>query len=289
LTLRGTADQIALAGWLFPELDRFATGQSAPQASQNPATLEYRLAGIGDGVVRVFYLTHTETPMAIQEVVNALRAILEFQRAVVWNASKAVVLRGTAEQIAAAEWLIKGLDKPAGMQPPSQQGRGPAVAAYTLSDARAPAVRVFYPAHTQTPQAMQEMVNSVRSLSELQRVIVCNGPRAIAVRGTPGQVATAEWLIDALDKPAGAVSSASQSQTPAPNQYQLAESGDVARVFYLAHTATPQELQDLLNLVRSTTNIQRATFCSVPGALALRGTAGQVALAGKLIQEKDKL
>jgi hypothetical protein len=60
-------------------------------------------------------------------------------------------------------------------------------------------------------------------------------------------------------------------------------------VFYLAHIATPQELQDLLNLVRSTTNMQRATFRSMSGALALRGTAGQVALAEKLLQEKGKL
>jgi hypothetical protein len=64
-------------------------------------------------------------------------------------------------------------------------------------------------------------------------------------------------------------------------------SSDVARVFY-PHTSTPQELQEVLTLVRSTTHIQRATSCSVPGALALRGTVGQVALAEKLIQDRDK-
>jgi hypothetical protein len=63
----------------------------------------------------------------------------------------------------------------------------------------------------------------------------------------------------------------------------MAGSGDVARVFY-PHTSTPQELQDLVNQVRSTVGIQRAVSYSATGALALRGTAGQVAMAEKLIQ-----
>ena len=292
MTLHGTANQLGLAGWLVPQLDR-----SAPptlQASQSPATLEYQLAGSRDGVARVFYPSHVGTPQALQEMINAIRSILEFQRAVAYNNLKAVVLRGTAEQIAAVEWLINGLDKPAGVQPVSSQSGSPAVIAYTFSDPsidvridarfRTPAVRVFYLTHTPTPQAMQELVNSVRSLTDLQRVVACIGPRAIALRGTADQVAMAEWLINALDRPA-AVSSASQS--PATNPYQMLGSSDVARVFY-PHTSTPQELQEVLTLVRSTTHIQRATSCSVPGALALRGTVGQVALAEKLIQDRDK-
>ena len=284
MTLGGTANQLALAGWLLPQLDR--PSQPPAQPSQSPSTLEYRLAGSADAVARVFYLTHTPTPQGMQEIINSIRSILEVQRVVANNALQAVVLRGTAAQVAASERLINGLDKPAGVQPVSSQGQSSTLA-YTLSDAYdprslAPAVRVFYLANTPNPQGMQEIVNSVRSLGDIQRVAGSNGPMAITVRGTADQAAMAAWLINALDKPAG-VAAASPGQTPAAIQYQMAGSGDVARVFY-PHTSTPQELQDLVNQVRSTVGIQRAVSYSATGALALRGTAGQVAMAEKLIQ-----
>jgi hypothetical protein len=296
MTLRGTANQLGLVGWLLPQVDRSAP--PTPQASPSPATLEYQLAGTKDGgVARVFYPSHIGTPQTLQEMINALRSITELQRVVAYNNLKAIVLRGTAEQVAAAEWLIGGLDKPAGVQPVSSPGGNPAVIAYTFSDPtidvrippryRAPAVRVFYLTHTPTPQGVQEMVNAVRSITELQRVVAYNGTMAIVLRGSADQAAMAEWLINALDKPAGSVSPSPQGQTPATNQYQMSETSDVARVFY-PHTATPQELQELVNEVRSTTHIQRATSCNTPGALALRGTVGQVALAGKLIQDHGK-
>jgi hypothetical protein len=284
MTLVGTADQFALAGWLLPQLDLPAQPPSQP--SPSPATLEYRLAGSGDAVVHVFYLTHTPTPQGMQEIINTVRSIIEVQRVMANNALQAVVLRGTAAQVAASEWLINGLDKAAGMQPVSSQGQSSTLA-YTLADVsvdpryQAPAVRVFYLAHTPNPQGMQEIVNSVRSLGEIQRVVSCNGPMAIAVRGTADQAAMAAWLIDALDKPAG-VAAASPGQTPAVIQYQLAGSGDLARVFY-PHTSTPQELQDLVNQIRSTVGIKTAVPYNATGALALRGTVGQVAMAEKLI------
>jgi len=297
MTLGGTANQLGLVGWLLPQLDRSAP--PAPQASPSPSTLEYQLAGTRDGgVARVFYTSHVGTPQALQEMVNSLRSITELQRVVAYNNLKAIILRGTAEQIAAAEWLINALDKPAGVQPVSSQGGNPAVLAYTFSNPivdvrldpryRAPAMRVFYLIHTPTPQAMQELVNSVRSLTELQRVVAYNGTMAVVLRGSADQAAMAEWLITALDRPAGSVSPASQGQTPATNQYQLSGSSEVARVLY-PPAATPEAVQQLLNDVRSATNMQRAVYCNAPGALAVRGTVGQVALAEKLIQERGKL
>jgi type II secretory pathway component GspD/PulD (secretin) len=295
MTLHGTPNQLGLAAWLVPQLDRSAP--PTPQASQSPSTLEYQLAGSNAPVARVFYPSHVGTPQALQEMINAIRSTFEIQRVVAFNNLKAVILRGTAEQVAAAEWLINGLDKPAGVQPVSSQGGNSAMLAYTFSDPsidvgippqfRAPAVRIFYLTHTPTPQAIQELVNSVRSLTELQRVVNYNTLLAVALRGTADQVAMAEWVINALDRPAGSVSPASPGQTPATNQYQLSWNSDVARVFY-PPTATTQAMQELVSEVRSTTHIQRVTFCNTPGALALRGTVGQVAMAATLIQERGK-
>ncbi|MBZ5622967.1 MAG: hypothetical protein LAQ69_30170 [Acidobacteriia bacterium] len=283
LTVHGTADQVALAEWLFTDLDKPADGQPPAHYS---STQDYRVPGGTDDVARVFYLAHTGTPRGMQEIVNGIRSILEIQRIVVCNGPRAVALRGTAEQVAGAEWLINGLDRPADAQPQSQ---GPAKVEYRLSDARNPAARVFYLKHTATSQGSQEIVNAIRSILEIQRVVALNGPRALALRGTTEQVAAADWLIDGLDKPDGAQVLSPQSQDPAKIDYQLSDARTPAvRVFYLTHTPTPQGLQEIVNSIRSIAELQRVVACNGPRAVAFRGTPVQVALAERLIQERDK-
>ncbi len=52
LTVSGTPTQIAIATWLFSEMDQ--------PVSPNPVTQEYRPAGTTNDVVRILYLTHGE-------------------------------------------------------------------------------------------------------------------------------------------------------------------------------------------------------------------------------------
>ena len=61
--------------------------------------------------------------------------------------------------------------------------------------------KTFYLANVNTPQELQEIVNAVRSVSELQRVVAYNSQNAIIVRGETDQVALAEKMIRDLDKP----------------------------------------------------------------------------------------
>jgi general secretion pathway protein D len=61
--------------------------------------------------------------------------------------------------------------------------------------------KTFYLSNVNTPQELQEIVNAVRSVSELQRVVAYNSQNAIIVRGEADQVALAEKMIRDLDKP----------------------------------------------------------------------------------------
>ncbi len=61
--------------------------------------------------------------------------------------------------------------------------------------------KTFYLSNVNTPQELQEIVNAVRSVSELQRVVAYNSQNAIIVRGETDQVALAEKMIRDLDKP----------------------------------------------------------------------------------------
>ncbi|MGH9720246.1 MAG: hypothetical protein ACRD8O_08540 [Bryobacteraceae bacterium] len=74
---------------------------------QSAGAAEHRLTGVGDDVVRVFYLTRAETPQRLQEIAVQLRSMTEVRRLFTYNAHRAVALRGTADQIARADRLIK--------------------------------------------------------------------------------------------------------------------------------------------------------------------------------------
>jgi hypothetical protein len=111
LALRGTVEQMALAEWLFNELDGPASGQPIPQDS---ATHEYRVPGSSDDVVKVFHLVHAETAQGLQEIVTAIRTAAHIQRIFPCNAPRALALRGKADQIILAERVIRARDKPEG-------------------------------------------------------------------------------------------------------------------------------------------------------------------------------
>ena len=108
MALRGTGDQVALAEWLFKELDRpVARAAAAPPAVAH----EYRMPGDADDIVRVFYLTHADTPRRLQEIAVQVRTTTEVRRLFTYNAPSAMALRGTAAQIALADRLIEERDR----------------------------------------------------------------------------------------------------------------------------------------------------------------------------------
>lgn len=102
--LRGTPDQVALSEWLINQLETPHTGDST--------THEYRMPGSSDDVVRVFYLTHTETPRGAQEINILIRSTANVHRTFFYSGSRAIVLRGAVDQVAQAEQIIHEMDKP---------------------------------------------------------------------------------------------------------------------------------------------------------------------------------
>jgi general secretion pathway protein D len=61
--------------------------------------------------------------------------------------------------------------------------------------------QTFYLTNVSSPQEIQEIVNAVRSIAELQRVVAFTSQNAIIVRGESDQVALASKMIHDLDKP----------------------------------------------------------------------------------------
>jgi general secretion pathway protein D len=76
-------------------------------ASDNPA----KRKEIEQSVIKTFYLANLSQPTELQDVVNALRQILEISRIQPLPSQGALVVRGTPDQLALAEKLVGDLDK----------------------------------------------------------------------------------------------------------------------------------------------------------------------------------
>jgi general secretion pathway protein D len=66
---------------------------------------------VEQSVLKTFYLTNLSAPTELQDVVNAIRAVLDVQRVQQLLSQNALVVRGTPDQIALAEKLVEDLDK----------------------------------------------------------------------------------------------------------------------------------------------------------------------------------
>jgi hypothetical protein len=191
LMVRGTTGQIALAAWLFSNLDQPTDTRQKPDAS----TQEYHVAD-SDNVVRVFYLTHTATVRNLQEVATTVRSLGEIRRLFTFNALSAVAARGTPGQIALAGWLLNELDQSTN----PQRAQGSAIPQFRLTGNGDDVVRVFYLTHSGTVASFQKIATQVRTTSQIRRLFTYNEPRAVAVRGTDDQIAMADKLFKELDR-----------------------------------------------------------------------------------------
>jgi general secretion pathway protein D len=104
VTLQEALEIIALESKTFW---RPVTPNTIFVASDNPA----KRKEIEQSVIKTFYLANLSQPTELQDVVNALRQILEISRIQPLPSQGALVVRGTPDQIALAEKLVSDLDK----------------------------------------------------------------------------------------------------------------------------------------------------------------------------------
>jgi hypothetical protein len=256
ITFNGTPEQNRIAEWLVPRLD---------VRGARPLSSEYKAGN--DDVVRIFYISHAETPQQFTEIVTTARSLAEVPRAFIYQTAKALVARGTAEQIAFMEWLLPHLDVPAPHSEPPQHRVGA-----RMDDI----ARVFYLNNVQTVQELQEITTMVRSIAEIRRVFTYNAAKAVAMRGSADQIALAEFLIAHLNKSAG------KFVVPSTEYRMVGEPEGVVRLF-VVDSPSIEAFQQRVRDIRATTGIRRAFTFNTHRALALRGTPEQIVEAQRLL------
>jgi general secretion pathway protein D len=76
-------------------------------AQENPA----KRKELEQSVIKTFYLANLSQPTELQDVVNAMRTLLEVSRIQQLPSQQAIVVRGTPDQVALAQKLVDDLDK----------------------------------------------------------------------------------------------------------------------------------------------------------------------------------
>jgi hypothetical protein len=218
---------------------------------------------------RTFYLTHTATVQQFQAVATTIRTITDIREISTDNDQKSVTVHATAPQIAMAEWLFNELDSPIAQPALPHEYRPPG--------AEDDVVRVFYVITAPTVQDFQEAATLVRTITDTRRVFTYNARNALVMRGTGAQMSLAEWLVKEI--------------VPEPpsttHQYEMAGNDDVVRVLRLPHTATVPDFQKAATAIRQATQIKRIFTYNTPRAMALRGTADQIAMAERMAIDLD--
>ena len=205
LEVRGSADKIELAEWVFNELDRPATAQALQTPTSTTYTEQLPNGKTLTEVVRVFYFGNSPSPKRIQEKVNTIRAIAEIVRVMpVFDERCAIVLRGSVDRMGLAEWLFNELNQ----LPTAQRSR---VLQYRLSPATADPdhsdlTRIFYLSGTANAQ---QVFNAIRSSIKMPdsrhpdfpRMMPDTEQNVLVIRASDSQMADAEKLVQQLDSP----------------------------------------------------------------------------------------
>jgi type II secretory pathway component GspD/PulD (secretin) len=218
-------------------------------------------------VTRTYSFTHVKTVQEFQEIATTMRVIADMKGADTDNASLTATMSGTEAQIGVTDWLFKQFD-----QPP--QGQDPVTYSVSTDDV----VRVFYLPATWSVQEFQELNNSIRTLLEIRLAFGENAQHAFTIRAPAAVVALATKLVDDLTQ---------ASHSAGIHEYQLAP-GDITQVYYLTHTTSVQDFQEIANGIRTIAEIRRITALNGPKAIIARATPDQIAMATWLVNELDQ-
>jgi type II secretory pathway component GspD/PulD (secretin) len=236
---------------------------------------------------RVFNFSNKPVPQAAQQISTILSTVCDIEHVsigpVAGPSASTLVVDGTPDQLALTAWLVNELDQPAAMRPGASACAVPSDQ-FPVNGNNGDVVRVFHLSNTaaRPPLAIQEVLTMLRTVGDDAKVGAYSPLSVVVVRGSPAQIALAKYLIGEVDAPDG--------PSPASPDFPYKASdgaSQIARVFHLAHTSSPLAIMDVLAALVVVADIQKISTISPARALAVRGTASDIAASEWLIQSLD--
>jgi len=267
LVSHGPVDKMVVTEWLFHQLDR--------QAGQNQAdaTSEYQMGGEKGEVVKVFRLPPSSSNADLTSIVTVIRMAADLQRLFPYEWQKAIVARGSAEKIAAADWMVHQFYPLDGSAPSGDSPPYPSPLLGTPGAGDNPVIRIFRMDPKSSNADLNSMVTAIRTVADLQRLFPFTSGKAPIASGD-ARVAVAEWLVHELGRP---------SDPQATHETRLAGDTDsVVRLFYVGQPGSSPDLATLLTQIRSTGIVRIFPFYK-PAAVVLRGRPDQMSTVEALV------
>jgi hypothetical protein len=131
---------------------------------------------------------------------------------------------------------------------------------------------------SQSVQSLQEAATILRSVASVPQVSVDIPAATLTFSGPAAGVNFAAWVLPRIDRTTG---------DDTVHEYRL-PSGEVARVDFVPNLQKPQELQELLTILRTVAGIQRIFSFTSNHAIVLLGQDWQVAFAEWIIDQIDQ-
>ena len=230
---------------------------------------------LGQDIDRVFRLKNAAAVISVQEIATTMRTVAQIQKLSVDNAAATLTIKGTPDQMALAEWLLPKLDVAEASNLGPQE--------YRVQGSSDDVVMVFELAHATTIQGIQEIITTLRTVANIQKIFTVTAPRIVTLRGDASQIALAKFLVLELDQEA--------QPRPSATVHEFKSDGGnlgTAMVYGLAHTDSPQSIQEIITNLRGVLSIQKVFSVTAPKLLAIRGSAIDVQMAEWLIPELDR-
>lgn len=177
IAVRDQGKTSVMASWIAQELD----AANGLDLAKRTGTHEY-VAGTDD-VMHLIFVPNRQTDREIQEIVLAAHGASGVRLMIAYTPARLVAVRGTRDQIAMSDWLLKELDGPvkASEKAPEYRVNG-----------SADVIRIYRLPPAGTELAFLQRIVALRQASGITRAYTCNTQRIVVMRGTAEQLAIVE-------------------------------------------------------------------------------------------------
>jgi hypothetical protein len=215
-------------------------------------------------------LTSGQTEPELKSLATTVRIAANIPKVAVDTSRNAITFAGTPAQLDLAGLLTAELDQP----PSAPLPENTKARQYRAPEGGGELVWVLYTPYTATPQAHQEVLAVIRTVSDIRTAFPHWPRRAIALRSAPEQMDLAAWIVGELARP----------EPAGFRQYAVPGSSEFVVVCFPKDPHTPQQIQEKMNAVRVGASIPRAFARTSPAAIAYRGTAAEIEAARRVLE-----
>ncbi len=127
----------------------------------------------------------------------------------------------------------------------------------------------------QTQQSMAEAATVIKVVGALAQPSTDISTATLTFTGSVEGVALADWVLPQIDKVTG---------DNALHEYTL-PSGDIARVVFVANALKPQDMQEVLTVLRTVADVQKVFSVSSNHAMVMRAPEWQILFAQWIIDQ----